>query len=890
MTSGVGSIEELSNVVSGSPFQINADANTYAWTGTAGNSTSTETTPEGVLRTNLCTNGSVEAGLTGWSGNDATVTQSDDWSDDGAYSIKVVATGASTQSFATISIPLVSGHTYTVSATIRLEDTLGGSTSSTPRTIRVFDATFAHVNDSPAAPNEESETRLSNTFTAGATNTHLIRLYNGHDAAGATVYWDSVLIEEAASMGEYFDGDSAGYDGAGITAATDGVLLRTNLCTNPSFETNSTSWSATGTGAGTPSVARSTAEHNGGVASLLCSHTNGTDVVANYSITGLTVGQTYTVSGYGKSTGSITFTAGTGVGGYGTPVTPGGAWARETATFTATGTTHTALFKFHQASSSAFSGYLDAVQVEVGSAATVYFSGSATDTDTRLYAWTGTADASTSTETATYTELVSIDTASELDQIVLTRDSNPGTVAVEDPDGRIVVFDPDEHRTIPGPGGQAGASYRVFTDDDYSAIDMEFDMSHIINVLELVYFTQKKPGNPASPKIAHPVPFEDLTSIGKYGRFKPKKPPQIHKKADFADYAAKVFARNADPQEVPRSITIPIIKANDLLPGYEDGHFVGHKVVVWLPDGVTSYTCRVARIQHSITPGKWSVQVFLRDQNIHHHFRTSSLSSEVANNPDGTVLGQHLTDDIDGTGKTISTATWKSSSTVGPGVAGVKLENDTTGGTIKFYGGAASESAGFINSDKDGSNNPRVSIFSGTPSGGAGATVTLTGDPTTPSVTVSGGALQTTGSKDIIASGKLWSDGSYADTTASAANVFFSSDHHIARSTSLRKAKRDIQPMTRTEVESVLFIEPTTFFDAGEVERNGGSTEGLRRIPGVIAEQVEEVAPLFATYDDDGLNGVAYDRMAAAALVHIRQQDERIARLEAIIENLTGEQ
>lgn len=142
--------------------------------------------------------------------------------------------------------------------------------------------------------------------------------------------------------------------------------------------------------------------------------------------------------------------------------------------------------------------------------------------------------------------------------------------------------------------------------------------------------------------------------------------------------------------------------------------------------------------------------------------------------------------------------------------------------------------------------------------------------------------------------GPIYNEHGYKDTTGAAANAFFASDWHLARSTSLRRAKLDIKPFTREEIESVLKIEGVSFFDKGEVERNGGSTEGLRRIPSAVAEQVEEVAPLFATYDDDGLNGISHERVAYALIPIVREQREEIAalkeridRLEKIIAELT---
>ena len=124
--------------------------------------------------------------------------------------------------------------------------------------------------------------------------------------------------------------------------------------------------------------------------------------------------------------------------------------------------------------------------------------------------------------------------------------------------------------------------------------------------------------------------------------------------------------------------------------------------------------------------------------------------------------------------------------------------------------------------------------------------------------------------QDAKVYGKIWSDGSYADTTTAAANAFWAADHHLARSTSLARFKLKKKAMTLEESESILGLVPKTWYDRAQVKANGGY-DGLRRIAGVVAEDVEAAAPLFATYDDDGLSGVAYDRIAVALIPLVRE-------------------
>jgi hypothetical protein len=79
--------------------------------------------------------------------------------------------------------------------------------------------------------------------------------------------------------------------------------------------------------------------------------------------------------------------------------------------------------------------------------------------------------------------------------------------------------------------------------------------------------------------------------------------------------------------------------------------YVGSKVTVVLPDGVTSYTARVSRISHAITNRRWAVQVFLRNAEVIQRHRRNPKDTEVANNPDGMIRSAHLEDDAVTTAK-----------------------------------------------------------------------------------------------------------------------------------------------------------------------------------------------------------------------------------------------
>lgn len=237
-----------------------------------------------------------------------------------------------------------------------------------------------------------------------------------------------------------------------------------------------------------------------------------------------------------------------------------------------------------------------------------------------------------------FTEVSDNDAATEFDQIVLTRDSRPGTLVYEDPEGTIQIFNSATHQT--------GAATLEIAPANYSHIDMAIDMSHVVNVLKLKKVSKVKAGKKGSAVAVISTKFKDQDSIDKFGKC--RKVLTIHGRQDFDDYAAEVFAKNADPDPVPTSVTIPIREAGELLGGYEDGVYVTKKCTVEIPDG-TVYACRVKRITHTITPKLWTVQVFLRGQDVMQSPREEKsaalgggAATEVANNPDGSIEREKL--------------------------------------------------------------------------------------------------------------------------------------------------------------------------------------------------------------------------------------------------------
>ena len=128
---------------------------------------------------------------------------------------------------------------------------------------------------------------------------------------------------------------------------------------------------------------------------------------------------------------------------------------------------------------------------------------------------------------------------------------------------------------------------------------------------------------------------------------------------------------------------------------------------------------------------------------------------------------------------------------------------------------------------------------------------------------------------------RMQSPSVYHRSGTTAANVVVNSSGTLFRSTSLRKAKLDIQD-AGCNID-LLKVPLRTWVDKQElIDRVLGRTdhEG-ERIIGVVAEELEEVAPELCLYDENGdLSGVAYDRMGAALIPILRKMQNEIEELK----------
>lgn len=155
----------------------------------------------GGVRTNLCTNPSLETDTTGWGvggANPPTIARSTTRAFSGAASCLTTwatGTGILKTTFPTFTATV--GATYTVSVYVWVP------TGSVDVTLVISGVTIG-----PTTSLKDQWVRLSITFTATAT-THLPEFWaSTPPTAGMTVYSDAVLVEEGPVAGPYFDGNS----------------------------------------------------------------------------------------------------------------------------------------------------------------------------------------------------------------------------------------------------------------------------------------------------------------------------------------------------------------------------------------------------------------------------------------------------------------------------------------------------------------------------------------------------------------------------------------------------------------------------------------------------------------------------------------------------------
>jgi len=193
--------------------------------------------------TNLITNPGFESGATtNWTTSNVTIAPipSSTWAASGSYAMSETATGgASTDEWAEVGgdagalrLGMLTGHTYRVSATVRIPTALSGTLDSSYSdrglsiTAYTYDATCgtqacSYSYEQAQAPDVAGVYNLATTFTVYPGDTGaFIRFYNG-GAVGAVIDWDDISLVDItngpAPTSVYYDGNSSNWAWNGTT-------------------------------------------------------------------------------------------------------------------------------------------------------------------------------------------------------------------------------------------------------------------------------------------------------------------------------------------------------------------------------------------------------------------------------------------------------------------------------------------------------------------------------------------------------------------------------------------------------------------------------------------------------------------------------------------------
>jgi hypothetical protein len=141
-----------------------------------------------------------------------------------------------------------------------------------------------------------------------------------------------------------------------------------------------------------------------------------------------------------------------------------------------------------------------------------------------------------------------------------------------------------------------------------------------------------------------------------------------------------------------------------------------------------------------------------------------------------------------------------------------------------------------------------------------------------------GAVLTVAGTVSASLNGRIYSLGTYNNTTASGANMHIALDGHMFRSTSSIKYKTDIQDTTHG-LDKVMELRSVTY---------KGINDGDTVFGGLIAEEVHEAGLTeFVQYAEDGSpDALAYGQMVSLAFKAIQEQQTIINDLKTRIETL----
>lgn len=138
----------------------------------------------------------------------------------------------------------------------------------------------------------------------------------------------------------------------------------------------------------------------------------------------------------------------------------------------------------------------------------------------------------------------------------------------------------------------------------------------------------------------------------------------------------------------------------------------------------------------------------------------------------------------------------------------------------------------------------------------------------------------------IGSNGRIYSPETYETTSGNPANIRMGTGHYFLRSTSARKYKTDIKLATDINPYNILKLKPKSWIDKGEYERNGRSTQGLKRYYGIIADEMEEIGlSEYVDYHDGEVENIV-ERAWTLLIPIVKDHNDTIKEMKETIKLL----
>lgn len=259
---------------------------------------------------------------------------------------------------------------------------------------------------------------------------------------------------------------------------------------------------------------------------------------------------------------------------------------------------------------------------------------------------------------------------------------------------------------------------------------------------------------------------------------------------------------------------------------------------------------------------------------------TATLNSPTLVTP---TLGVATATSINGTlipstaGKTL--ATMDAATTTTAGIVQLSTSTSSTSTTLAATASAVNATYDYAATKWTFDSTPAFdSVTAGGGYGSNGTSIYSTGGVSTDGVVRAEGFNDSAGTIRIGGTGIMYPSTS---TISASANLWQNSTNAaILRTTSASKYKVDPKPMTIGQ--EILNLVPKTWIDKGQYVENGNSVAGLIRYPGFIAEDLVTAGlEEFVTYVDGEIEGISYDRLVAAVIPVLKDQQSRIESLES---------